>query len=76
MMRHFPRIAGIVLIAAAVSMSVQLVRQMQEPDFGEPPIGALCMAVPIVILLISAGAVWTAGKSRPPGSRGDDAGLR
>ena len=41
MMRHFPPILSVVLVAAAVSMTVLFVRQMQQPDFEGPPIGAL-----------------------------------
>jgi hypothetical protein len=74
--RHFPRIASLVLIAAAVYMAVVLVRQLRDPEFDGPPIAALCMAVPIVILLMCAGTLWSVGKPRAPGSRDDGVGLR
>lgn len=69
-MRHFPRIAAVVLLAAAVYLAVRLAYLFwSDPELADPPIGAICMAVPVVILLIGAGAAWGAGKPRWGSSR-------
>jgi hypothetical protein len=76
-LRTIVRLAGKlisgVLVAAVVYMAVQVVRQALRADDGGPPMGALGMACPGVILLIAAGAVWeTTHKKTNTTCSGDD----
>lgn len=45
------------LLLAAAAWSVVVIRQSPQADDGGPPLGALCMAVP-ALLLVGAGAAW------------------
>ena len=52
------KVLGGVLLAAAVYLAVETVRQSLKADDGGPAAGALGMGCPAAILLIAAGAVW------------------
>jgi hypothetical protein len=56
------RLVGICLIVGAAAWGAEVMRQANAADDGGPPLGALCMALPSVILLIAAGAVLSARK--------------
>jgi hypothetical protein len=56
------RIVSAVLLIAAIAWGAEILRQAKASDDGGPPLGAIIMAVPSVILLIAAGAVWSITK--------------
>lgn len=49
---------SIALALAAAVWTAVVVRQALQADDGGPPLGAVFMAVPAVVLLTAAGAVW------------------
>ena len=51
------RLFGIGLLVAAVVWAAGVMRQVNASDDGGPAIGALCMALPSVFLLVAAGVV-------------------
>jgi len=55
---------AIVMALAAFAWGGEILRQALQADDGGPPIGALCMAVPSIGLLIGAGAVWSSTNRR------------
>jgi len=50
--------ASLALVLVALYLSIDLVRQLRASDDGGPPMAALALGVPIMILLIAAGALW------------------
>jgi hypothetical protein len=57
----FARIVSLTLVATAVVSGAWVVRQaMQYPDAA--PMGALCMGVPSMVLLVIAGEIWPTRK--------------
>ena len=56
--RTFARGLSAALALAAVTWAGFVVRQVFQSDDGEPPLGAMCSAVPAFLLLIAAAAVW------------------
>jgi hypothetical protein len=55
------RIASILLIAFAVIWGAIVAYQAREYRDG-PPMGAICSAIPAVLLLIGGGVVWPKSK--------------
>jgi hypothetical protein len=49
---------------AAFGWGGEIVREALQADDGGPPLGALCMAVPSILLLIGAGGVWSSTNRR------------
>ena len=58
------RIIAVVMVLAAVAWAFEIWRQAQAADDGGPPLGAICMAVPSIGLLIGAGAIWSSTNRR------------
>ena len=56
--RTVGRLASIGLAVAAVVWTAVVIRQANMHDDGGPPLGAIAMAVPALLLLIAAGAAW------------------
>ena len=56
------KVASIILLVGAVLWATEIFRQQRQTDDGGPPMGALFMAIPSVILLIAAGTVWPSGR--------------
>jgi hypothetical protein len=52
------RVASMVMLAGAIAWTTEIIRQALLADDGGPPMGALCMAMPAIFLLICGGAVW------------------
>jgi hypothetical protein len=61
------RIIAAIMVVAAFAWGAEIVRQALEADDGGPPLGALCMAVPSIGLLIGAGVVWSSTNRRGVG---------
>jgi hypothetical protein len=63
------RVMAIVMVVAAFAWGAEILRQALQADDGGPPLGAICMAIPSVVLLLGAGAVWfsTTGRGRKRG---------
>jgi hypothetical protein len=53
------RAIAIVLVIAAIAWGAEIIRQALAADDGGPPLGAICMAVPSIGLLIGAGILWS-----------------
>ena len=58
------RVIAAVMVFAAVGWGFEIWRQARASDDGGPALGAICMAVPSVGLLIGAVAVWSATRRR------------
>lgn len=65
------RVIAFLMILAAFGWGAEIVRQALKADDGGPPIGAICMAVPSIVLLLGAGVVWSLTNRRNDG-RGCD----
>lgn len=46
------------LVVLALVCAAVAYREVEATDDGGPPLGALCMAMPAVLLLLLAGATW------------------
>ena len=53
------RVVALIMGVAAFAWGAEVARQALQADDGGPPLGAICMALPAVVLLIGAGAVWS-----------------
>ena len=61
-MKKTRKAISIILLVGAMLWAAEIFRQSRQTDDGGPPMGALFMAVPSVILLIAAGAAWPSGR--------------
>jgi hypothetical protein len=52
------KLLSVTMVAAAVWIAADIIRQSLRADDGGPPMGALCLAVPAAVLLIGAAVVW------------------
>lgn len=52
------------MVFAVAGWGFEIWRQANAADDGGPPLGALCMAMPSIGLMIGAGAVWSRTRSR------------
>jgi hypothetical protein len=57
------KILSIVLLLVAVASGGHIVRRVM--DGAGPPAGALCVSLPIITLLVAAGAAWPASPNKP-----------
>ncbi|HVS70265.1 MAG TPA: hypothetical protein VHQ47_03305 [Phycisphaerae bacterium] len=62
--KRFLRGVAVAMALAACAWGVEIWREARAGNGDGPPLGAICMAVPAVGLLIGAGAVWTATNER------------
>jgi hypothetical protein len=53
------RVIAVVTFLTAVAWGMEIWRQIQAADDGGPPLGAICMAIPSIALLICSGALST-----------------
>jgi len=56
----------VTLAVAAALWAAWVFRRSAQADHDGPPIGALCMCVPAVVMLVMAGAIWPKTKKHPP----------
>jgi hypothetical protein len=56
-------IAGMMVVAAVGLGAYVFVLQQSNPE-ADQPLGALCMGLPAIGLLIGAGMVWGGGRKR------------
>ena len=68
------RLGSMASLAAATVWAVNVVQQANGFDDGGPALGALFMSVPSIILLVAAGALWSAGSKPGAGGLGATAG--
>jgi len=58
------RVFALVMCVAAFAWGAEILRQASGFNDAGPPLGAICMAVPSILLLIAAAVVWSSTTRR------------